>query len=72
MTTPTDELRYLAFQAKVCGDSVDEQEIVHCVIPAIMRRLGLPPMSIQESDAHRDKILNRQKEARHELVRPHH
>lgn len=64
MTTPTEELRYLAFRAEVAGDSVDEQEIVHCVIPAIMRRLGLSPMTIQEYDAHRYKILNRPKEER--------
>ena len=60
MTTPVEELRYLAWRAKTVGDSVDEQEIVHCVIPAIMRRLGLSPMNIAEADAHRDKILNSQ------------
>lgn len=64
MTTPTDELRYLAFRAEVVGDSVDEQEIVHCLIPAIMRRLGLSPMNIQEHAEHRDKILKRHKEER--------
>jgi len=57
MTNPTEELRYLAFRAKTVGDSVDEQEIVHCVIPAILRRLGLAPMTIQEADAHRARIL---------------
>lgn len=56
-TTPVEELRYLAFRAKTVGDSTDADDIAHCLIPAILRRLGLTPMSLSEHDAHRAKIL---------------